>query len=118
MADRALRGMRLGTQSMETAAHAELAERVEVHYDCPNGHVLTFPFSVEADIPLSWECHCGALALLLAQLGDDGGTMMGGKEFVLLPAVAGLMFVVGVLAAVGPARRGLSVQPTEALREE
>lgn len=64
MADRALRGMRLGTQSMETAAHAELAERVEVHYDCPNGHVLTFPFSVEADIPLSWECHCGALALL------------------------------------------------------
>src|SRR5690606_36397564 len=64
MADRALRGMRLGTQSMETAAHAELAERVEVHYDCPNGHVLTFPFSVEAEVPLSWECHCGALALL------------------------------------------------------
>jgi len=64
MADRALRGMRLGTQSMETAAHAELAERVEVHYDCPNGHILTMPFSVEADVPLSWECHCGALALL------------------------------------------------------
>jgi len=64
MADRALRGMRLGTQSMETAAHAELAERILSHYDCPNGHVLTMPFSVEADIPLSWECHCGALALL------------------------------------------------------
>ncbi len=64
MADRALRGMRLGTQSMETAANAELAARVEVHYDCPNGHVLTMPFSVEADIPLSWECHCGSLALL------------------------------------------------------
>jgi len=59
-----------------------------------------------------------ALALLLAQLDGDGGGMMGGQEFVLLPAVAGLMFVVGVLAAVGPARRGLSVQPTEALREE
>ena len=64
MADRALRGMRLGTQSMETAAHAELAERIQVHYDCPNGHVLSMPFSVEADVPLSWECHCGALALL------------------------------------------------------
>ena len=64
MADRALRGMRLGTQSMETAAHADLAARVEVHYDCPAGHVLTMPFSVEADVPLSWECHCGALALL------------------------------------------------------
>lgn len=64
MADRALRGMRLGTQSMETAANAELAERTEYHYDCPNGHTVTMPFSVEADVPLSWECQCGALALL------------------------------------------------------
>jgi len=64
MADRALRGMRLGTQSMENAANAELAARVDVHYDCPNGHILTMPFSVEADVPLSWECHCGSLALL------------------------------------------------------
>lgn len=64
MADRALRGMRLGTQSMETPANAELAERRDVYYDCPNGHILTFPFSTEADVPLSWECHCGALALL------------------------------------------------------
>jgi hypothetical protein len=64
MADRALRGMRLGTQSMERTEGMDLAERREVHYDCPNGHILSFPFSVEADVPLSWECHCGALALL------------------------------------------------------
>lgn len=64
MADRTLRGMRLGTQSMESPGSAELAERRDVHYDCPNGHVLTFPFSVEADVPLSWECGCGGLALL------------------------------------------------------
>lgn len=64
MADRALRGMRLGTQSMETAANAELAARTEYKYDCPNGHIVTMPFSVEADVPLSWECQCGALALL------------------------------------------------------
>ncbi|WP_084129566.1 RNA polymerase-binding protein RbpA [Demequina sp. NBRC 110055] len=64
MADRALRGMRLGTQSMEAPGNAELAERRDVHYDCPNGHIVTLPFSVEADVPLSWECHCGALALL------------------------------------------------------
>jgi hypothetical protein len=56
--------MRLGTQSMENAANAELAARVDVHYDCPHGHILTMPFSVEADVPLSWECHCGSLALL------------------------------------------------------
>ncbi len=49
---------------METPANAELADRKDVHYDCPNGHVLTFPFSTEADVPLSWECSCGALALL------------------------------------------------------
>jgi len=64
MADRALRGMRLGTQSMESPGSAELAERQEVHYDCPQGHHLTFTFAAEAEVPLSWECHCGSLALL------------------------------------------------------
>ncbi len=64
MADRALRGMRLGTQSMETAAGAELAERSDVVYDCPSGHVVTMPFSVEADVPAVWDCHCGQVALL------------------------------------------------------
>jgi hypothetical protein len=60
--------MRLGTQSMERASGAELADRREAVYDCPIGHVLTMPFSVEADIPPIWECHCGAMALL-----RDGG---------------------------------------------
>jgi predicted permease len=59
-----------------------------------------------------------AVATVLAWLGGDGGGLMGDQGYVLLPVVAGLMFIVGVLAAVGPARRGLSVQPTEALREE
>jgi putative ABC transport system permease protein len=35
----------------------------------------------------------------------------------LLAPVAALMLAVGLLAAVGPARRGLRIQPTEALRE-
>src|SRR5690606_11258293 len=35
---------------------------------------------------------------------------------VLLPAVAAIMMLVGLVAALGPARRGLAVQPTEALR--
>jgi ABC-type lipoprotein release transport system permease subunit len=39
-------------------------------------------------------------------------------EWILLPGVATLMLIVGLLAALGPARRGLAVQPTEALREE
>ena len=49
MADRALRGMRLGTQSKESAVGMELAERRQAVYDCPNGHVLAFPFAIEAD---------------------------------------------------------------------
>lgn len=46
-----------------------------------------------------------------------GGTVSG-RAVILFPAVAVLMSVVGLLAAAGPARRGLSVAPTEALRNE
>ena len=38
--------------------------------------------------------------------------------YVLFPTVVAVMFAVGLLAAAGPARRGLAVQPTEALRNE
>ncbi|HSL70247.1 MAG TPA: ABC transporter permease [Longimicrobiales bacterium] len=41
-----------------------------------------------------------------------------GRDVMLLPVVAGLMLMVGLLAALGPARRGLAVQPSEALRAE
>lgn len=37
---------------------------------------------------------------------------------VVLPSVVAVMLAVGLLAALGPARRGLAVQPTEALRDE
>jgi ABC-type lipoprotein release transport system permease subunit len=38
-------------------------------------------------------------------------------DSTLIVAVAGLLLVVGMLAAAGPTRAGLRVQPTEALRE-
>jgi ABC-type lipoprotein release transport system permease subunit len=37
---------------------------------------------------------------------------------ILLPLVAAAMSTIGLLAALGPARRGLAVQPVEVLREE
>ena len=46
------------------------------------------------------------------------GGNVGSKAFILFPTVAGLMFAVGLLAAAGPARRGLAIEPTEALRNE
>lgn len=60
------------------------------------------------------------VGLLLAAVLEwgTGGSIMGGKSFILLPIVSALMMGVGLLAALGPARRGLAVQPTEALREE
>jgi putative ABC transport system permease protein len=47
-----------------------------------------------------------------------GGELMAGTGLLLVPGTAAFMLVVGLLAAAGPARRGLRVQPTEALRAE
>ncbi len=44
--------------------------------------------------------------------------MFQGRGAVILPLVALVMAAVGVLAAWGPARQGLRIPPTEALREE
>jgi putative ABC transport system permease protein len=57
-----------------------------------------------------------AIASAFEWLGP-GGTI-GPNAPIILPSVVVLMFTVGLLAAIGPARRGLAVQPIEALREE
>ncbi len=64
MASRSLRGSGLGSLSLESEEGVEFAPRFQAHYDCPNGHTVVLPFSVEADVPPNWECRCGALALL------------------------------------------------------
>jgi putative ABC transport system permease protein len=67
------------------------------------------------------------LALAIALNGATDGIVMGspsadGKGLrgaaVLMPIVAAIVMAVGLLAALSPARRGLAVQPTEALRDE
>lgn len=63
MADRSLRGMRIGARSMESDVGVEPAPRTDYYYDCPNGHVIVLPFSEEADVPAVWECRCGEEAL-------------------------------------------------------
>lgn len=48
----------------------------------------------------------------------SGGSMLSGKQLLLLPAISLMMLVVGLLAVVGPARRALRIEPIEALRED
>jgi putative ABC transport system permease protein len=56
------------------------------------------------------------LALLLDRLQD--GEALGGRGGWLLSGTALVMCVVGLLAALGPARRGLRIEPSEALKGE
>ena len=64
MSERALRGTRLGATSYETDSGIDLAPRQEVEYACPSGHRFSVPFSVEAEVPVVWECRvCGNVAL-------------------------------------------------------
>jgi putative ABC transport system permease protein len=48
----------------------------------------------------------------------SGGNLLGENAAIVLPAMALFMMVVGLLAALGPARRSLRIEPTEALREQ
>jgi hypothetical protein len=81
-----------------------------------NPHRILGSIFTRAVVQLSIGVVVGALAAaLLDRL--TGGELGGGEGAILLPAVSALMMAVGLLAAVGPARRGLSIQPTEALRE-
>jgi len=64
MAERALRGTRLGATSYENDRNTDLAPRQEVAFECPKGHRFSVPFAAEADVPSKWECRvCGATAL-------------------------------------------------------
>jgi predicted permease len=63
----------------------------------------------------------GVLAgLVLAAVVNQatGGSQFGDDILLLFPVVALVMISVGLLSALGPARRALDVQPTEALRGE
>ena len=75
MAERTLRGARLGGQSFEDERGIEFAARQQVGYRCKHGHDFEITMSdeaevpaiLEADIPAQWECpRCGTVALSAA----------------------------------------------------
>ena len=61
-----------------------------------------------------------AVGIVLALMTDraSDGELLGAFGRGLLPVTAVIMTIVGLFATLGPARRGLRIQPTEALRAE
>ena len=59
----------------------------------------------------------GVVLALLTDRASDG-ELLGPFGRTLVPITAAMMTIVGLFATLGPARRGLRIQPTEALRAE
>lgn len=65
MAERSLRGSRLGTTSYEDDRGVDYVARKTVSYECPEGHIVSIPLAHDAEVPPRWQCpKCGAEALL------------------------------------------------------
>ena len=63
MAERVLRGSRLGAVSYENERSQELAARRRVSFVCPEGHQFDKIFAEEADTVAAWDCpQCGRTA--------------------------------------------------------
>jgi hypothetical protein len=54
MADRSLRGMRLGSQSMQSEEGVEFSPRKKSIYRTEDGTTFDVVFSAEADVPETW----------------------------------------------------------------
>ncbi|PZE67540.1 MULTISPECIES: RNA polymerase-binding protein RbpA [unclassified Curtobacterium] len=83
MADRSLRGMRLGSQSLQSEDGVELSERKRAVYQAASGETFDVVFSAEAEVPAIWSDprtgHEGRL------LGDDGVPVEVAAEDVKAP---------------------------------
>ena len=71
MADRSLRGIRLGAQSLQSEEGVVFMERKEQTYVCGAcGRETTLMFAADAEAPETWECRtCGGEALLKLDKG-------------------------------------------------
>lgn len=66
MADRSLRGIRLGASSLQSEEGVVFHERTDHTYVCTQcGRESVLTFAVDAEVPEAWECRtCGAEAVL------------------------------------------------------
>ncbi|MBP2435619.1 RNA polymerase-binding protein RbpA [Microbacterium amylolyticum] len=72
MADRSLRGIRLGAQSLQSEEGVVFMERQEHTYVCGKcGRETQLMFAADAEAPAVWECRtCGAEAILQTPQGS------------------------------------------------
>lgn len=72
MADRVLRGSRMGAVSYETDRDHDLAPRRMVRYKTESGAIFEVPFADDADIPEEWLCKNGQVGNLMEGEGVEG----------------------------------------------
>ena len=70
MADRVLRGSRLGAVSYETDRNHDLAPRQVARYRTDNGEEFDVPFADDAEIPGAWLCRNGMEGTLIGDLSE------------------------------------------------
>ena len=76
MADRVMRGSRLGAVSYEIDRNHDLAPRQIARYRTKNGEEFEVPFADDAEIPGTWLCRNGMEGTLIDG-GDLGRTQEG-----------------------------------------
>lgn len=66
MSQQTMRGMRLGSQSLESERGVNYSARATFTFECVNEHTTTLVFAAEAEIPQTWQCRqCDSQAILL-----------------------------------------------------
>src|SRR3954469_203016 len=71
MADRSLRGMRLGSQSLQSEEGVEFSPRKKSVYRTEDGTTFEVMFAADAEVPETWESPRTGLEGRL--VGEDGG---------------------------------------------
>jgi len=66
LAQQTMRGIRLGTQSLESEVGVNYSPRTKYQFLCPNGHSSEIVFAQDAEMPETWQCKsCSEFGTLL-----------------------------------------------------
>src|SRR5699024_1993606 len=72
MSERSLRGTQLGSRSLETEEGVEPAPRQMVEFECEDGTRFKVPFSIEAEVPSTWDSGIHGIGIRVGMNEPDG----------------------------------------------